>query len=229
MALRTRTLAFPAVSLAFALALSGCNGGGSPDPVATPTPTPTTATSFSVTPCLNQTVPGTGTTVAGLVVPDTITVNLAAPSGFPNGRRLQDPVIDVTLAVLFLDLRVHSPLTFFNVPVNPPANDRTFRADFPYLAPPQGNPPLSGSDTVTDFAFVEQPASAFVRVDRQGMPAVAPALIGGPLKNPYNDANPVDDAAGTFVPELAAQLKLLTDVLVDDIKALGLTPCAIPQ
>ena len=227
MARRTRTPAFPAVSLAIAFSLAGCNGGGAPDPVATPTPTPV-ATGFSVTPCLNQTVPGTGTTVAGLVVPDTITVNLAAPSGFPNGRRLEDPVVDVTLAVLFLDLDVHSPLTFFNVPVNPPANDRTFRADFPYLAPPQGNPPLSGSDTVTSFDFVDQPASAFVRVDRQGMPAVSPALIGGPLKNPYNDADPVDDASGRFVPELAAQLKILADVLVDDIRALGLTPCAIP-
>ena len=227
MAERTRTFAVSTAALALALALAGCNGGGTPDPVATPTPTPV-ASSFSVTPCLNQTVPGTGTTVAGLVVPDTITVNLAAPSGFPNGRRLQDPVVDVTLAVLFLDLSVHSPLTFFNVPVNPPANDRAFRADFPYLAPPQGNPPLSGSDTVTNFAFVDQPASAFVRVDRQGMPAVSPALIGGPLKNPYNDADPVDDAAGTFVPELQAQLKRLADVLVDDIKALGLTPCAIP-
>jgi hypothetical protein len=228
MADRARTVAVPAVSLTLALALAGCNGGGTSDPVATPSPGPTTATGFSVTSCLNQTVPGTGTTVAGLVVPDTITVNLAAPSGFPNGRRLQDPVVDVTLAVLFLDLSVHSPLTFFNVPVNPPANDRAFRADFPYLAPPQGNPPLSGSDTVTNFDFVNQPASAFVRVDRQGMPAVSPALIGGPLKNPYNDADPVDDADGDFVPELAAQLKILTDVLVDDLRALGLTPCATP-
>lgn len=215
-----------APALALAALLAGCGGGGSPDPVATPSPTPSTA-GFSVTPCLNQTVPGTGTTVAGLVVPDTITVDLAAPSGFPNGRRLQDPVIDVTLAAIFLDLDVHSPLTFANIPLNPPANDRPFRTEFPYLAPPQGNPPLSGSDDAT-FAFRDQGAAAFVRVDRTGMPAVSPALIGGPLKNPYNDADPADDAQGDFVPELAAQLKLLADALVDDLKGLGLTPCAIP-
>lgn len=223
----TRIAKLGAPALALALLVGGCGGGGSPDPVATPSPAPTTA-GFNVTPCLNQMVPGADTTVAGLVVPDTITVNLAAPSGFPNGRRLQDPVIDVTLAAIFLDLDVHSPLTFANLPLNPPANDRPFRADFPYLAPPQGSPPLSGTDSATTFAFLDQQASAFVRVDRTGMPAVSAALIGGPLKNAFNDADPVDDAAGRFVPELSAQLKLLADVLVDDLKALGLTPCAVP-
>lgn len=215
--------------LSLALALAACGGGeNETTPTPTPTPPPST-TSFSVTPCLNQIVPGTGSTVAGLIVPDTITVNLAAPSGFPNGRRLEDPVVDLTLAVIFLDLDVHAPDTLFRLPLNPPANDRPFRSTFPYLAPPQGNPPLSGSDTATRFAFIDQPASAYVRVDRTGMPAVSPALIGGPLKNPYNDADPVDDAAGTFVPELSAQLKVLTDALYDDIQAAGLTPCAIPE
>lgn len=230
MADELKRLAAAAAPLALLGMLAGCGGGGggggggsSP----APTPTPTTA-SFSVTPCLNQTVPGTGTTVAGLVVPDTITVDLRQPAGFPNGRRLQDPVIDITLAAIFLDLSVHSPLTFFNIPLNPPANDRPFRSTFPYLAPPQGNPPLSGSDTVTNFAFVDRPFSDFVRVDRQGMPAVSPALIGVPVRNAYNDSDPVDDASGRFVPELQEQLTILTDVLVDDIRAAGLTPCAIP-
>ncbi|MCL4671406.1 MAG: DUF4331 family protein [Sphingomonadaceae bacterium] len=213
--------------IALALALSACGGEGDA-PAPTPSP-PASTTSFSVTPCLNQIVPGTGSTVAGLIVPDTITVDLNKASGFPNGRRLQDPVIDITLAVIFLDLDVHAPDTLVKLPLNPPANDRPFRADFPYLALPQGNPPLSGSDTATSFAFVDQPASAFVRVDRTGMPAVSAALIGGPLKNPYNDDDPVDDAAGTYVPELQAQLKLLTDGLFDDLRAAGLTPCAIPQ
>lgn len=215
-----------AAPLAVALLLAGCGGDDSNEPLATPSPAPTTA-GFSVTPCLNQTVPGTGTTVAGLVIPDTMTVDFARPAGFPNGRLLTDPVIDITLAAIFLDLGVHSPLTFANLPLNPRANDRPFRSEFPYLAPPQGNPPLSGSDTAT-FAFIDQGASAFVRVDRTGMPAVATALIGGPQKNPFNDADPVDDASGRFVPEMAAQLKLLADALVDDLKALGLTPCAIP-
>ena len=182
-----------------------------------------------MTPCLNQIVPGTGSTVAGLIVPDTITVDLTKTSAFPNGRRLQDPVIDITLAALFLNLDVHPADTLVKLPLNPPANDRPFRADFPYLALPQGNPPLSGSDTATSFAFVDQPVSAYVRVDRTGMPAVSPALVGGPMKNPFNDADPVDDASGKFVPELTSELKKLTDVLYDDFRAAGLTPCAIPE
>lgn len=209
------------------LALAACGGeGNAPTPTASPPPS---TTSFSVTPCLNQMVPGTGSTVAGLIVPDTITVDLSKPSGFPNGRRLQDPVIDITLAAIFLDLDVHAPDTLVRLPLNPPANDRPFRADFPYLALPQGSPPLSGSDTATSFAFVDQPPSAYVRVDRTGMPAVSPALIGGPLKNAYNDDDPVDDASGKFVPELSSELKKLTDVLYDDFRAAGLTPCAIPE
>lgn len=215
------------VPVALALALAACGGEGeAPTPTASPPPS---TTSFSVTPCLNQMVPGTGSTVAGLIVPDTITVDLNKPSGFPNGRRLQDPVIDITLAAIFLDLDVHGADTLVRLPLNPPANDRPFRADFPYLALPQGNPPLSGSDTATSFAFVNQPASAYVRVDRTGMPAVSPALIGGPLKNAYNDDDPVDDASGKFVPELSSELKKLTDVLYDDFRAAGLTPCAIPE
>ncbi|OZA92886.1 MAG: hypothetical protein B7X57_06785 [Erythrobacter sp. 34-65-8] len=223
---RARLAARLGLPAMIALGIAGCGGEDVPTPAPSPPPS---ATSFSVTPCLNQIVPGTGSTVAGLIVPDTITVDLSKPAGFPNGRRLQDPVIDITLAAIFLDLDVHAPDTLFRIPLNPPANDRPFRPDFPYLALPQGNPPLSGSDTATTFAFADQPASAYVRVDRTGMPAVSAALVGGPLKNPFNDADPVDDATGEFVPELSAQLKLLTDALIDDLKAAGLTPCAIPE
>lgn len=227
-----RALIFRSVApLALATLVAAC-GDGDGDPTSgggTPTPTPTTATSYSVTPCLNQTIPGTGgLTVAGAVVPDTLKINLAGASGFPNGRRLQDPVVDVTLAVIFLDLNVHSPATLANIPINPPANDRPFRTTFPYLAPPQGNPPLSGSDTAT-FSFLDKPRSAYVRVDRMGMPGVATVLIGSAMRPRYNDADPVDDASGEFVPELTAQLKGLADALVDDLQAAGLTPCAIPE
>lgn len=203
------------------------NPGPSPTPSPTPTPTPS-PTSFNVQPCLNQVIPGTTTTVASLVVPDTLTIDLSAPSGFPNGRRLTDPVIDVTLAVIFLKLSVHSPATLANVPLNPAANDVPFRTAFPYLAAAQGSPPVSGT-AGTNFNFRTDPPSAYTRVDRMGMPAVATALVASSRKNAYNDADPSDDAAGTFVPDLTAQLTTLTNALADDLTGQGLTPCATPN
>lgn len=217
-----------ALSVVCLAAVAGCGGEEGSSPAPTPPPPPS-ATSFSVTPCLNQIVPGTGSTVAGLVVPDTVTINLNAPSGFPNGRRLEDPVIDLTFAAIFLNLDVHPVDTLVKLPLNPATNDRPFRADFPYLALPQGNPPLSGSDTATSFSFVDQPLSAYTRVDRMGMPAISPALVGGPLKNPFNDKDPANDAAGEFVAEFTTQLELLHNGLRDDLVAAGFTPCSIPR
>ncbi len=222
-----------------ALGLSACSGQGdagapppvsvTPTPAPAPTPTPTpTPTGFDVTACLNKAIPGTGFTVAKAVVPDTLTLNLSAASGFPNGRRLADPVIDVTLAVIFLDLTRHSPALLAGVPVNPPANDRPFRTAFPYLAMPQGTPPLASPGGST-FNFRTDGASSYVRVDRMGMPAVATALIGTATKTAYNAANPVDDANGNFVPEITTQLTGLTNALADDLVGLGLTPCARPR
>ncbi len=218
---------------AAALALAGCGNdeADAPPPVMMPPPMPSPTpdpVAFDVGPCLNQMVPGTGVTVAQAVVPDTLTINLDAPSGFPNGRRLEDPVIDVTLAVIFLDLAVNGPATLAQVPVNPPANDLPFAAGFPYLAGPQGSPPITAGGG-TNFTFDNSPITDFVRVDRMGMPAVATALIGTDLKDAYNDASPVDDANGDFVPELSAQLTGLTEALADDLTGLGLTPCAAPS
>lgn len=223
-----------AAAVGLSAMLAGCGGapqqagagggGGAP----TPTPTATTA-SFDVLPCFSQVVPGSGSTLGALVVPDTLTINLAQPSGFPNGRRLQDPVIDITLAAIFLDLRVHAPDTLARLPLNPAANDVPFRTQFPYIAPPQGAPPLSGTDAPLTYAFVDQPASAFVRVDRMGKPAVATALIGSSMRNAYNEANPLDDANGIFVTELANRLKIFATALDDDFRAAGYTPCAVRQ
>ena len=75
-----------------------------------------------------------------LIIPDTIKYDPSMPTGYPNGRALTDPVVDITLAAVMLDLSVH-PLTFFaDLPLNPPENDVPFEADFPYLAPP--HPPM---------------------------------------------------------------------------------------
>lgn len=229
---RSITLAAP-IALALPL-LAACGADEvTPPVVVAPAPTPTpapppTETVFNVTPCLQQMVPGTGITVAEAVVPDTLTLNLAAPAGFPNGRLPTDPVIDVTLAVIFLDLSRHAATTFAGIPLNPPANDVPFRTQFPYLAMPQGNPPLADM-AGSNFNFRTDAPSEYTRVDRMGMPAVSTVLIGSDLKNGYNDANPADDANGDFVPELAAQLTGLTGALADDLAAANLTPCAVAQ
>jgi hypothetical protein len=225
---RAAALASSAIAL---FALSACDSSSSmaPPTSGTPTPSPTsTPTSYDVTRCLNQSIPGTGFTVAQAVVPDTLTLNLAAPSGFPNGRKLTDPVIDVTLAVIFLDLTKSAPDTLAKLPLNPPANDVPFQSVFPYLAPPQGSPPLSATTGPT-FNIRTDPDSAFVRVDRMGMPAVSTALIPTDRKNAYNDASPADDAAGTFVPDLTSTLTGLTNALADDLIGAGLSPCATPK
>jgi hypothetical protein len=78
--------------------------------------------------CVSQAAP--------LVVPDVLRIDPAQPAGFPNGRRLPDPVIDVTLAVVLLDLGTHSAGTLAGLPLNPPANDLAFSGGFPYLASP---------------------------------------------------------------------------------------------
>lgn len=228
-----------AATLALSLAIVGCGDGGddaplpapaptpsAPTPTPTPTPGPTpTPTQLNVDRCLNQEVGGRS--VASLVVPDTIQIDLSQPSGFPNGRRLPDPVVDITLAVIFLDLSVHPATTFASVPINPPMNDRTFLDVFPYLAPPQGNPPIA-SGAQGRFQFRDDPASAYVRVDRTGMPAVSTVFIPGPVKNAFNDDDPEDDATGKWVPDIVNTLSALHTALQDDFAAFGVTTCATP-
>lgn len=92
---------------------------------------------LSLTPC---TVVGDGTGSCAaqgvpLIIPDTLKLDTTAGSGFPNGRLLTDPVIDVTLAVVLLDLSVHDVTTLVGV-LNPDSNDAAFSETFPYLAPP---------------------------------------------------------------------------------------------
>jgi hypothetical protein len=195
-----------------------------PTPAPPPAPTPT---SFNVGPCLNQTVVP-GRTVANLVVPDVLQLDLNQPAGFPNGRRYLDPVIDVTLAAIFLDLRRHPATTFAAIPVNPNGVDQPLPTTFPFLAPPLGSPPVSGG-AGTNFTFRSDLPSAYTRVDRAGMPAVSTALISGnPNKNSYNDDTPTIDATGKWVPELSGTLTILTNALADDFGRLGMTICAAP-
>lgn len=230
----------PLGALAAALILSGCGGGDggnpppppptstpgpTPSPSPTPTPTPPPVTTLSATKCVTQEV-APGIRVADLVIPDTLKLDLTVPAGFPNGRRLQDPVIDITLGVIFLDLTKHSPGTLASVPVNPSGNDRPFRSSFPYLAPANGGERPPGAQGA--FQFRQDPASAYTRVDRMGMPAVATALISTSQKDAYNDDSPAQDATGKWAPEIVSVLGGLVTALQDDFTKLGLSHCGVP-
>lgn len=216
-----------ALLLALVLGLTACGGDGSsggppPAPAATIVSAP-----VNVQNCLDQRATPTGASVANLVVPDTIKVDLSQPAGFPNGRRLTDPVIDITLAYLFLDLTRHPVTALANVPINPPANDRAFRTEFPYLATPNGNPP-GLTPGGANFNFRTDPPSAYVQVDRMGMPAVATAVISSTAKTAYNDDNPGIDGSRKYVNEISGTLTGLANALVDDFQRAGFAVCARP-
>lgn len=85
----------------------------------------------------------------------------------------------------------------------------------------------TGSGVCGSVDFRTEAPAMYTRVDRMGMPAVSTALIGSAMKNAYNDADPDDDAAGTFVPELAATLTAVHTALDDDLMALSLPACSM--
>jgi hypothetical protein len=181
------------------------------------------AAPVDVTPCLNQVV-YEGRTAAQLVVPDVLQLDMNQPSGFPNGRTLKDPVIDLTLAVLFLDLKSQPVTTFANLPLDPTTTGVPEPATFPYLSPATGGAPAPGGGS--GFVFRTDPASAYKRVDRMGMPAVSTALIASASKSAYNDDNPAIDATGKWVPTIKTDLTALTTELIGQFRSLGLKPCA---
>lgn len=90
--------------------------------------------------------------VAPVIVPDVVTMDLDAPTGWPNGRGFDDPVVDRLLAFALLDLEVHGADFLFALPLNPPGNEgnRNDRSptEFPYLRPafpePAEPPPAPG-------------------------------------------------------------------------------------
>ncbi|MET0180350.1 MAG: DUF4331 family protein [Novosphingobium sp.] len=248
-----RRAALVATPLALALMLPACDGSDRMNPVPTPSPTTTaptpsptaptpsptptpTSASRNVSACINQVLPNTnGRMVASLAVPDTLKLDFTVPNGFPNGRRFDDPVVDITLAALLLDLTRHPLTTLAGAPgtgagsLNPPNDNTNAMATFPFLGPINGGAqPTPGTGTA--FNFRTDPPSAYTRVDRMGNPAVG-SIIGGSLKNAFNDGDPVDDLAGTFLTGTDGfinQLAIIHNGLFDDLQALGLTVCSTP-
>jgi len=74
--------------------------------------------------------PATAKTLAGVLLPDMLTIDVTKPSAFLNGRNLDDDVIDAELGVI---IPASSPLPKSDG-VN--ANDVPFLTSFPYMAAP---------------------------------------------------------------------------------------------
>ncbi len=75
--------------------------------------------------------------VGPVLIPDTLKYDPAKPTAYPNGRRLEDPVVDITFAAVLLKLGPTQPLSLFaDLPLGPPANDVSFKTEFPFLAAP---------------------------------------------------------------------------------------------
>ena len=185
-----------------------------------------TSQSFNVTRCLDQVADNY--TIRGFMIPDQVTFDPTRAAGFPNGRRYVDPVIDIELAYLFLDLTRHTPTTLVNIPLNPNRFDQPFKTTFPFLADPfPGGPRFV--NTGSNFSFRTNPLSDYVLIERVAVPAISTINILGPRKIAYNEGLPVNDANREFEADIVAGLENLTALIYDDLQRLGLTPCATPR
>ncbi len=72
----------------------------------------------------------TAQTLAGILLPDLLTIDLTKPSAFLNGRNLDDDVIDAELGVI---IPAGSSLPKSD---GVKANDVAFSTNFPYMATP---------------------------------------------------------------------------------------------
>ncbi|MEM9193897.1 MAG: DUF4331 family protein [Myxococcota bacterium] len=88
--------------------------------------------------CVTQTIGGTQ--VVQLVVPDMLTVDPSAPAGFPNGRQLDEKVVDITLSIILLDLEApnQDPTTLLDLSQGT-GTDVPFLDAFPYVGEPHAN------------------------------------------------------------------------------------------
>ena len=191
-------------------------------------------TSLSVDKCFAQEVEP-GVTVQSLLTRDTLRLDLSKPDGFPNGRRLQDPVIDLTLAYLFTDLSKNSLDALAKLAINPVSNADNYDANgnligfsdtFPYVNAPHG--PAKAEGTGSNFNFRTNSQSDYEVIDAMGNPAVATILVPGNLGASFNQTPSADYASGggKYLAAMKTDLTGLATLLKDDFNNLLFTTCA---
>ena len=123
-------------------------------------------------------------------------------SGFPNGRRLGDDVVDIALRVVMGKLLKPADAPVGDAPLTDGAyvDARMFQNQFPYV-----NPPLKGSPNDPSFTFVPKTAATV-----NGLYNLSPAS--------YDPATrtltvPVTDNQGFLLLESAGKVKLTNPVL----------------
>lgn len=101
-------------------------------------------------------------TLAGLLLPDILTVDLNMPVGYLNGRDLDDDVIDISLQAITGDMTIGDGVN---------ANDRAFSSTFPYLAAPHGQAAPGAPNTGSGLAATPD--------RREGIAWTLPAGLAG--------------------------------------------------
>lgn len=89
-------------------------------------------------------IPAAG--VAGALIPDIVMIDFASPVVFPNGRQLQDDVIDAALGIVLN----RGGAAGISDAVN--GNDKAFPGSFPYLAAPHQMPAAGAPNTGNGIA-----------------------------------------------------------------------------
>ena len=112
--------------------------------------------------------------VATALIPDVVTIDFSQPVQFPNGRRLQDDVIDAALGVVLN----RGGAAGIGDAIN--GNDVSFSDSFPYMAAPHTAPVSSGAPSTGTGGPTGSDGSDGLWLVLGGLAAGA-ALLGGGL------------------------------------------------
>ena len=136
--------------------------------------------------------------VADALIPDIVTVDFANPVAFPNGRRLQDDVIDAAVGIVLN----RGGAAGLSDAID--ANDKAFSDTFPYLAEPHQPPAQAATATPTTTGPTAAPTPT------TQLPAAAPAsggLQGGETNNGWLVILAITGAALVLAGATAVALK----------------------